>query len=108
MRRTHHVGKITAPGRVQPTRQTKGVVLYFIETRTGHYAADLRLLAEGHDVGQHIKVFARPIPAGWAHAEMYFIKDEENVDFDDIVHECFQPFPAKMIIAYCAVYSSHA
>src|SRR5438132_14010773 len=99
MRRTHHVGKITAPGRVQPTRQTKGVVLYFIETRTGHYAADLRLLAEGHDVGQHITVFATPIPAGCAHAALYFNKDEENLRLVENFPQRFQAFPARLIIS---------
>src|SRR2546429_2820790 len=40
MRRADHVGQVSAPGRIQTTRQTKRVVFHFIQTRPGHHRSE--------------------------------------------------------------------
>src|SRR5213076_3031512 len=40
---THHVGKVSAPGGVKPARQTKGIILNFIQSWPCHHSAGLDL-----------------------------------------------------------------
>src|SRR5436190_8312587 len=98
MSRTHHIGEISTPGRVEPAGQTESVVLNFIQSRSGHDAACLHFFPESHQVWLHVKMLATPIATGRSHAALHFVEDEKHLVLIADPAEGSKPFTAKMIV----------
>src|SRR5205807_1251069 len=92
-----------APGGIQSTGQSKRVVFDFIDTWAGHHAADLRLFAKRHQVGQNVEMFATPVATSRAHAALHLVKNEQDVVLVGNFSQLLQPFAAKMIVAALAL-----
>ena len=79
VRRTHHVGEVSAPGRIQPAGKAKCVVLYFVQPRTSHDATHLRFFPKREQIWQNVEVFAAPVAAGHGYAALHFVKDQKDL-----------------------------
>src|SRR2546423_1847427 len=64
---------------VQAAGYAKGVVFDFVETRSGHHAADLRLLSKRQQIGNNVEMFAAPIATSRAHAALHLVENEKDV-----------------------------
>src|SRR4029453_10046197 len=98
MSRTHHIGVVAAPRRVQPAGQAKRVVFHFIDTRAGHYPAHLRFFSERQQIGHDIEMFAAPVATGGTHAALHLVKNEKDIVFVANLSQPLQPFTTEMIV----------
>src|SRR6266545_4089109 len=81
----------------------KCLVCDFIETRTGHHPADLRLFPKREQIWHDTKMFAAPVATGCAHAALHLVEDQKDIGFVANLSQFLQPFAAEMIIAAFAL-----
>src|SRR3989442_10611603 len=103
MRAAEHVRENTAPGGIDPAWQAEAIIRNFVQARSGHDAANLRLLAEHEQVGQHIEVLTTPELSGRAETTLHFIENQEHIVFVADAPQRAQPFTAEMIVSTFAL-----
>src|SRR6266516_6895989 len=79
------------------------VVFDFVDTRTCHHAADLRLFPKCEQIGLNIEMFAAPIATSHPHAALHFVENEKDVVLVANRSQLSEPFPAEMIVASLAL-----
>src|SRR6266516_1268751 len=75
------------------------VVFDFVDTRTCHHAADLRLFPKCEQIGLNIEMFAAPIATSHPHAALHFVENEKDIVLVAHRSQLSEPFLAEMIVA---------
>ena len=78
MSRSNVISEVSAPRRANPAWQPKAIVFHLIQSRAGHDAAHLRLLAKSQQVRHHTGVLAAPTLPSDSHARLDFIEYQER------------------------------
>ena len=99
MGRSDVIGEVAAEGRADPAGQPEAVVGDLIQARAGHDAADLGLLAEREQVGQHSEMLAAPLPSGHPHAALHFVEDEEHIVLVADLAQRLEEFTPEMVVS---------
>src|SRR4029453_8216175 len=87
LRAPDHVGEVAAPRGVDARGDLERIV-DVVDARVRREAAYLGLLAEAEEARLHAELLPRPHRAGQAHARLYLVEDQEELE---LVGESPQP-----------------